>query len=198
MNWDNILKLEFQDVKDRREKELKEFWNKNKATVYSQTKETRVAGWGTKNDHHLQLRTGPTIKAYFYGEDNQINFSVVAFMLPKATPLPRMTYWTPIPRNFVTSDSEELKHIPYLGDDVDDAFVKELIDSYNGYVPGTKTESLDDDMFVRLVRRLVFYQNIDTSMTESRSSQDVQDDMPGPIIFETISRNFKGNYTADK
>lgn len=189
MDWTNIIKNEYESLKIRKQEELNQFWKSNKASIDSQAKVPRCAMWH-KNKEWLQSKTGNAITAHIYENDQVTRCTVKPFMLPLVTAPPKMSMWTAIPRNFVSTDSQELQSIPYLGDDeMDDDFVNDLVNSYNGKIRTNKTESIDDEMFVCLVRKLIPYQ-------QSVSPDD--DDFPHATIFENISLYFNGNYTIDK
>jgi hypothetical protein len=74
-------------------------------------------------------------------------------------------------------DETILQNIPYVGDnhnELDEEFINELLENYDGKVHGEIGGYMDDEMFVLLVESLFKYQ---------RTSNNV----PQQIIFDTIS-----------
>lgn len=208
MDWADIITKEYENLKRQKEEEIKQFWNINKASVCSQSGVTRCAVWN-KNNKWLQLKTGKAIQTYFHGENQQTHSIVNPFMLPTASPPPKMTMWLPIPQNFVSKDSEELQSIPYLGDTIDDSFVNDLISSYNGNISVDKNDSIDNEMFVNLARKLIPYRKSRTPIMMSQLAsqveeirdtidQKIDEELPDAIIFQQISSYFNGHYTAEK
>ena len=77
-------------------------------------------------------------------------------------------------------DETVLQNIPYVGDnhnELDEEFINELIENYDGKVHGEIGGYMDDEMFVLLVESLFKYQ---------RTSNNV----PQQIIFDTISGEY--------
>lgn len=184
MDWTNIIKTEYEALTIQKEKEKFQFWIINyRSSVDSQTKKTRVCKWNSYSDERIMC---------FDGDNEQINVT----MLPKATPPPSMTMWVPIPHNFVSEDCKELKYIPYLGDDMlDDVFIEHLTTTYDCNFLDTKSESLDDEMFVSLVQKLIGHQkNLTTSY--SIVQKDNEEELLDATIFQ-INCYFDGNYTAE-
>ncbi|XP_037028681.1 histone-lysine N-methyltransferase EZH2-like [Bradysia coprophila] len=178
MDWVAIIKKEYEYVKIQKEKQINRIWHENllATSAVTQTEEAGSAKWNPESDTCMQNDAS-------HGKGRDIPN---VFMLPPQTPLQSMTMWLPISRNFVTRDFEE----PHLSD-------------RSGR--DTNCESIDDEMFVWLVRRMVRYQS-STSATSSTEATDghqsadpiVDEEVPDAGIFQSISSFFDGNYTADK
>lgn len=213
-NWKMYIEKEYQHVMAEKEKQISEIWKNNRVVVKNQNDAKSSSGgvWNNEKLKNKELCSEKKFRVTHYDADNKKTVTdIQSFILPTATPKPVMNWWIPIPRNFVTKDSKELESIPFLGDDViDDAFIEDLVKTYDGKWPGAKTEAIDDDIFVNLVQKLIKYENNENSMLPSTSSQvaDRCDDIkqtqtdeapfPDPIIFESISSYFRGNYSCDK
>ena len=79
---------------------------------------------------------------------------------------------------FQFKDETILQNIPYVGDEhtqLDEEFINELIDNYDGKVHGEIGGYMNDEMFLELVNALIKYQSNPRSPT------------PEAIIFEKIS-----------
>jgi hypothetical protein len=98
-------------------------------------------------------------------------------VLPYLEPMPTMYAWAPLQKNIMVEDETVLRSIPYVRDDnnqVDEEFISELVDIYDGKVHGEVGGYMDDEMFTELVDSLVKYQG------------DRADSNIDPIIFEKI------------
>jgi len=112
-------------------------------------------------------------------------------VLPYTDPIPTMYAWTPLQKNIMIEDEHILPNIPYVCDNksqLDEEFINELVESYEGKVHGDVGGYLNDDIFVDLVDALIKYQS-------NRNSKS-----PDTIIFEKISDYFpdKGNHVELK
>ena len=68
-----------------------------------------------------------------------------------------MYAWAPLQKNILVEDETVLQNIPYVGDDhsqLDEEFINELIDNYDGKVHGEIGGYMNDDMFFDLVNSL--------------------------------------------
>ncbi len=79
-------------------------------------------------------------------------------------------------------DETVLQNIPYVGDyhtELDEEFISELIDNYDGKVHGEISGYMDDEMFITLVDSLVKYQKTTLNIPE----QIIFDKISGIYIF---------------
>lgn len=75
-------------------------------------------------------------------------------------------------------DEIVLQNIPYVGDEnseLDEEFINELIDNYDGKVHGEVGGYMDDEMFIELVNSLVKYQKNNVT------------NVPDAIIYEKLA-----------
>lgn len=112
-------------------------------------------------------------------------------VLPHVDAIPTMFAWAPLQKNILVEDEVVLQNIPYVGEDaspLDDEFINELIDNYDGKVHGEIGGYMNDEMFLDLVNSLMKYQSKLVNSTTSTNQPDM-------IIFEKISEYFpdKGN-----
>jgi hypothetical protein len=105
----------------------------------------------TKNQFTCKIETG-TSRAQI----SKLN------VLPYLEALPTMYAWAPLQKNIMVEDETILQSIPYVRDDnnqLDEEFISELVDIYDGKVHGEIGGYMDDEMFIELVDSLVKYQN---------------------------------------
>jgi hypothetical protein len=110
-----------------------------------------------------------------------------------------MYAWAPLQKNILVEDETVLQNIPYVGDDhsqLDEEFINELIDNYDGKVHGEIGGYMNDDMFFDLVNSLVKYTNSSFTSPTHSSNQNKNQNSPEPVIFEKLAEYFpdKGSH----
>lgn len=172
--WTSIVATEYKFLKNEKQKQLHQIWNKNQSSVIVQREESSCMKWNIDPFVNVSNKNSRNIRN--------------VFMLTPQTRIPPTTEWSPTPRNFKTKDIEDVTGVA-------------LSDS-NENEPDLKWEPIDDEMFVRLVQRMISYQNSNNSIssgtTIDNDAKGAVNDVPAVVIFQTINANFKGNYTADK
>ncbi len=74
--------------------------------------------------------------------------------------IPTMYNWIPLQRNLMVEDETVLRNIPYVGDDhtlIDQEFINELIENYDGKVHGEVGGYMNDEILVELVQVMKKY-----------------------------------------
>ena len=124
--------------------------------------------------------------------------------MPKIDPIPTVFAWAPLQKNMLVEDETVLQNIPYVGDahsELDEEFITELIENYDGKVHGEIGGHMNDEMFVDLVNSLIKYQHWNTKSsadspaathngTSKQNGYDVGTHSPGQIIFEKLCEYF--------
>ena len=110
-------------------------------------------------------------------------------------------------KNIFVEDETVLKNIPYIGDDhtkVDEEFIEQLIEDYDGKVHGGVGGHMSDEMFVDLVNSLIKYQSwttnspgLNNSPNEHRMESESKD-APERIIFEKLCEYFPDKGTESE
>jgi hypothetical protein len=98
-----------------------------------------------------------------------------------------MFAWAPLQKNILVEDEQVLQNIPYVGEDgspMDDEFINELLENYEGKVHGEIGGYMNDEIFYDLVNALLKY-----------LKQDKKNNKNEDMIFEKLSEYFpdKGN-----
>ncbi|CAF0965002.1 unnamed protein product [Brachionus calyciflorus] len=199
--WTNKIKIEYQKInkafKQKSAKDIKKCHEQNLINLEKELNEIKIKKNSTyPNDSELDKKISLVRNHLNKNPDDalfkrkiEINGKIVtkrARIMPYIEPIPSVYAWAPLQKNIMIDDEAVLQNIPYVGDDtsqIDEEFINELIDNYDGRVHGEVGGYLNDQMFVDLVNSLKKYQ-------PSPSSPTIDS-----IIFEKISENFpdKGN-----